>query len=82
MLLNKYRRLVPYFPRIGPTWLQRKIVEAVPHEGVQRMKDFIDGMHNQAVAIYREKLEALARGDEAVSKQVGEGKDIMSILSK
>ena len=46
------------------------------------MKTFIDGLHQESVKIYNAKLDALARGDEAVSKQVGEGKDVMSILSK
>lgn len=30
--------------------------------------------------IYAEKTGALARGDEAVVRQIGKGKDIMSIL--
>ena len=46
------------------------------------MKDFIDRMHEESKGIYRSKLDALVRGDEAVAKQVGEGKDVMSILSE
>ena len=46
------------------------------------MKNFIDRMHEESKRIYRAKLDALARGDEAVEKQVGEGRDVMSILSE
>lgn len=38
-------------------------------------------MDRTCVDIFEGKKRALKEGDEAVSKQVGEGKDIMSILS-
>lgn len=38
-------------------------------------------MHRRAVHIYEQKKRALEEGDESVTKQIGEGKDIMSILS-
>ena len=38
-------------------------------------------MQERSVAIYEAKKAALARGDEAVTRQIGEGKDLMSILS-
>ena len=82
MTLHHLRGLLPYIPNIGPPALQRKLVDLIPHKGVRLMKKFVDGMHRESVKIYKAKLEALARGDEAVAKQVGEGKDIMSILSK
>ena len=82
MTLNHHRRLLPYIPTFGPPALQRKIVELVPHKGLQLIKTFIDGLHDESVKIYRAKLEALEDGDEAVAKQVGEGKDLMSILSE
>lgn len=37
-------------------------------------------MDAQSTDIYAKKKEALARGDEEVVKQVGQGKDIMSVL--
>ena len=52
-----------------------------PHDGVQEVKRFIDTMYRRSIEIYRGKLRALELGDEAVIKQVGEGNDIMSILS-
>ena len=57
-------------------------MELIPHEGVQKMKIFIDGMQRESEKIYRAKLDALAHGNEAVKRQVGEGKDLLSILSE
>ena len=82
MTLDHYRRLLPYIPDIGPRWLQGLFASFAPHGGVRRMKNFIDRMHEESKRIYRAKLDALARGDEAVEKQVGEGRDVMSILSE
>ena len=40
----------------------------------------MDTMHARSVAIFDAKKAALARGDADVARQVGEGRDIMSIL--
>ena len=37
-------------------------------------------MFNKSVQIINEKKAAIEKGDEAVLQQVGEGKDVMSIL--
>ena len=78
--LNHLRRLLPYIPSFGPPALQRKLVDLIPHDGLRRITEFMDGMRRESTKIYRSKVDALARGDEAVTKQIGEGKDIMSIL--
>lgn len=41
----------------------------------------VDFMHDTSLEIYNSKKRAIAEGNEAVLKQVGQGKDIMSILS-
>ncbi|KAI0754321.1 cytochrome P450 [Daedaleopsis nitida] len=74
------RRLLPYIPKGGSPWLRRKILEYIPHEGIQQEKAIVDIMHLRSVEIYEEKKRALEQGDEAIMEQVGEGKDIMSIL--
>jgi hypothetical protein len=40
----------------------------------------VDIMHNMAAEVFTAKKRALSEGGEAVSSQVGEGKDIMSVL--
>ncbi len=79
--MNHLRRILPYLPEIGTPAFRAKLVDLFPHEGVQEMKRFIDTMYRRSVEIYREKVHALELGDEVVAKQVGEGKDIISILS-
>ena len=79
--VNHLRRILPYLPEIGTPAFRAKLVDLFPHEGVQDVKRFIDMVHRRSVEIYRGKVRALELGDEAVAKQVGEGKDIMSILS-
>ncbi|KAI0760472.1 cytochrome P450 [Fomes fomentarius] len=74
------RRLLPYVIDVGPPWLRRKILELIPHKGLQELKAIVDTMHRRSVEIFEEKKRALEKGDEAVTQQVGEGKDIMSIL--
>ena len=74
------RRLLPYLPDIGSPAFRAKLVDMIPHDGVQLMKKFIDAMYRRSIEIYREKIRALELGDEEVTKQVGEGKDVMSLL--
>lgn len=56
------------------------MLELIPSAAVQRMKNIIDLMYKTSVDIFESKKAALALGDEAVMKQVGEGKDIISVL--
>ncbi|KAI1794335.1 cytochrome P450 [Ganoderma leucocontextum] len=80
--MNHLRRALPYLPEIGTPAFRAKLVDMFPHEGVQGVKRFIDTIHRRSIEIYREKVRALNLGDEAVARQVGEGKDIMSILMR
>ncbi|KAI0696779.1 cytochrome P450 [Cerioporus squamosus] len=74
-------RLLPsYVADIGPASLRRRIVEMIPSKPIQRLKDISDIMHERSVLIFNEKKAALEKGDDALKHQVGEGRDIMSIL--
>ena len=74
------RRLVPYVTEFGTPTFRRWVLDMLPHKGVQKLKSIVDVMHERSVEIYKLKKQALDQGDEAVAHQVGEGKDIMSIL--
>ena len=74
------RRLVPYVAEFGTPTFRRWVLDLLPHKGVQKLKSIVDVMHYRSVEIYRSKKEALEKGDEAVSQQIGEGRDLMSIL--
>ncbi|TBU34358.1 cytochrome P450 [Dichomitus squalens] len=74
------RRLLPYVSEFGSPAFRRWVVERFPHKGVQKLKSVVDVMNYRSIEIYRSKKQALEQGDEAVARQVGEGKDLMSIL--
>lgn len=74
------RRIMPYLPTIRFAGIGRTLINLVPHDGVQLLARVSDIFWARATAIYKEKKDALERGDAAVSLQVGGGKDIMSIL--
>ncbi|KAF8896610.1 cytochrome P450 [Infundibulicybe gibba] len=80
MLARTY--IFPYVAHIGPAWLQRWVVDILPWKNLHRLRDIVDTMHNTSTQIFEEKKRALREGDEAIAKQVGQGKDIMSILMR
>ena len=80
MQVNFIRRFLPYIPEWGSPWLRRKIVEMIPHEGIQRVRKISDTLHERSVAIYQERHRALELGEEALSLKLGKGHDLMSIL--
>ncbi|KAI0333104.1 cytochrome P450 [Cubamyces sp. BRFM 1775] len=74
------QQLLPWLVRVGPPSFRRKIVEVIPLKIVQRLRQIIDTIHSRSIEIINEKKAALERGDEALKEQVGEGKDLMSVL--
>jgi len=77
--------LFPFLPLvygIGPVWLQMFLLDIFPHRSVRKAKKIVDILTARSTKIYNAKKAALLQGDEAVVRQVGEGKDIMSILMK
>ncbi|KAI0717428.1 cytochrome P450 [Cerioporus squamosus] len=74
------RLLLPYVADLGPAAFRRRVVEVIPSGSIQRLKDISDIMHERSVHIFNEKKAALEKGDDALKHQVGEGRDIMSIL--
>lgn len=69
-----------YLQAMIPAPLRRTVAERLPHEKFQRLRKIVDTMHERSVHIYNEKRAAIERGDEGLKQQLGEGKDIMSIL--
>lgn len=72
-ILNDY---VPF------TKLRRFIVGSTPKRAVRDLKYIVDTMDERSHDIYRNKCRTLLSGDEALKQQVGEGKDIMSVLRR
>lgn len=80
--LSILRQFVPFLSKIGPAWFRRLVVCITPIKRVQRLREICDVMYKTATTVFNEKKTRLALGDEAVELQVGEGRDVMSILMK
>ena len=68
--------------KIGTPIFRRFILDLIPWKNAHELRDISDVIHNTAVEIINSKKRALEDGDEAVARQIGEGKDIISILSE
>ncbi|EPT02239.1 hypothetical protein FOMPIDRAFT_1047944 [Fomitopsis schrenkii] len=74
------RFLLPPSLKIGSPALRRRLLDFVPHAGVQQVRRIADEIDEQSRHIFEEKKRAMREGDEAVMHQIGEGKDVMSKL--
>lgn len=54
----------------------------LPWKNLHELRDIVDVFYNTSVDIFEAKKKALKEGDEAVSRQIGQGKDIISILMR
>lgn len=72
--------VVSHLCDVGPAWMRRIIVAAVPNARVKRLKDIVDTMYARSVGIMEGKKRAVQHGDSELMEQIGEGKDVMSIL--
>ena len=81
----KLRFIFPFVPLVsewGSAKFRRFVVDAIPWKSLHDARDLVDLMAKTSQEIYEEKKKAFADGDEAFITKVGQGKDIMSILSK
>jgi hypothetical protein len=76
------RQFLPYLVKIGPPSFRKYLVKNAPWQIVREIGSIVDVMDKTCIEVFEAKKKALADGDEAVVQQVGQGKDIMSILCK
>ena len=74
--------VLPKVYNLGPAWLRRAVVNLIPSPTMHALRDMSDLMWNTSKEIYSQKVAALQAGDAAVEKQVGQGKDLLSLLSR
>ena len=65
---------------MGPRWLRGWLFKLIPSARTKRILHIVDTMDSESRKIYNAKKSALEAGDDTILHQVGEGKDIMSIL--
>ncbi|KAF8183371.1 cytochrome P450 [Pholiota molesta] len=66
--------------KIGTASFRRFMVDITPWKDLHTLRDIVDVVYKTSMEIYESKKKALEDGDEALARQVGRGKDIMSIL--
>ncbi|KAI0370603.1 cytochrome P450 [Pilatotrama ljubarskyi] len=76
------QQYLPLYEAIVPKGWRRPIAEWIPSATLKRLIAIADTMRRRSEEIYEQKKRALLAGDEALKLQVGEGKDLMSILLK
>ncbi|KAL1671100.1 cytochrome P450 [Schizophyllum commune] len=72
--------VLPKVYNLGPAWLRRAVVNLIPSPTMHALRDMSDLMWDTSKEIYSQKVAALQAGDAAVEKQVGQGKDLLSLL--
>ena len=78
--LGPIRFFTPYLSFIGRWSFRRRVVDNVPIKKFQTLLKITDKMSEMTKVVYEGKKAAFMAGDEAAQEQVGQGKDIMSIL--
>jgi hypothetical protein len=58
------------------------MMNILPWKSLHDLRDITNNLHAMANEVIDAKKSALRRGDKAVLEQIGEGKDILSILCK
>jgi len=72
--------VIPWVHRIGTPGFRRFLTTHGPSKAVKNLVDIIYVMSDTAQNIYRSKEKALREGDDAIKSQIGEGKDIISVM--
>ena len=67
---------------LGTPKFRRFILNLIPWKPLHQLRDISDAIHSTAVGIVDSKKRALEDGDEAVARQIGQGNDILGILSR
>ncbi|CDO76937.1 hypothetical protein BN946_scf185006.g19 [Trametes cinnabarina] len=78
--LNTWRPLLPFLNRVFPrSWL-RFGAEVIPYKPLNRIKGISDSVNATAREILQQKKAVLQSGDKLMLQELGEGKDLTSIL--
>ena len=73
-------QFLPWAVKVGNADLRKFAAKYIPWKEWQNLVGIVDVMDHTSRHVFNSKKRALEMGDEAVLKQVGEGKDLTSIL--
>ncbi|EDR05285.1 uncharacterized protein LACBIDRAFT_303028 [Laccaria bicolor S238N-H82] len=71
-----------WLANVGTPKMRRFVVNLLPWKSLHDVRDIVDTIYNTSLNIFESKNRALLDGDEAVARQVGEGKDILLPLTR
>ncbi|KAG6915248.1 hypothetical protein DXG01_012522 [Tephrocybe rancida] len=74
--------LLPTLVKVTSPQFRRWALDRLPFKTYHAIRDIVDTWDRTTTEIFEGKKRALREGDEALAKQVGQAKDLMSILSK
>ena len=79
-ITNTFRNFINFAVKIGSPQLRRVLIDISQIRALRALKNISDTLNTRSEEIFRMKKTMLESGDENAVHQVGEGKDIMSIL--
>jgi hypothetical protein len=74
--------LLPILSRIGTPKLQSFIVRLLPWNVTREFVELVDILHNTSLDIIKSRKMALEEGKASMDRQVGGGKDMITMLCK
>lgn len=74
------QQFIPVFEAIVPAGWRRTVAELIPVPALKEIIRITDTLRIRSTEIFKAKKAALLAGDEALKQQVGEGRDLISIL--
>lgn len=77
-----YRQFLPWVANIGSPAFRRKVLEFLPSRIAKEACELVDSLTSHSTAIFEHQKSSLDKDDDEVQRQVGAGKDIMSVLLK
>jgi len=76
-----HRNLFPYVDKIFHPKILKFLGRALPWPKLHHLMDIAETLDSKSKGIHETKKKLLELGDDATVRQVGDGKDIISLLS-
>ena len=73
--------MFPYVDRIFHPKILKFLGRALPLPQLHHFMDMSDTLYSKSKSIHETKKRLLELGDDAIVRQIGDGKDIISLLS-
>lgn len=73
-------QFLPWLVKITPANFRSWLAKIAPSKRVQKIRNIVNIMDQTSVEVFEAKKCALQQDDDALSEDIGKGKDIMTIL--